>query len=64
MEFYKTVKNIVLGTFVASLPYLCDNGCSYFDKKAEAAIARTQKQKIIEKQNLETLAILPKKIDL
>lgn len=61
MEFYKTLKDIAsvtkkiaAVTFVASLPYLCNDGCAYSGNKAHAAEIRQETRITENSQTPET----------
>lgn len=58
MEIYKTIRNIATATFVATLPYICNDGCAYSPKKANAVETRQEvreKSQTSEKELLESI---------
>jgi len=63
MEIYKTIKKIAsnipkiaAATFIATLPYTCNDGCAYSGSKTYAAEIKQEAREIIqESSNLETI---------
>jgi len=60
MEVYKTIRNIAAATLIASLPYICNDGCAYsgnktFAKETKQIVTCSERTPTIETGKLEVV---------